>query len=814
MKHSAIVCVAVIALASGAATPARPADKVAPKKGTVMVQPFAAEQVRLLDGPFQHAQELDRKYLLSLDPDRLLHNFRVNAGLPSDAKPLGGWEAPNCELRGHFVGHYLSACALMYAATGDELLKERTALVVAGLAKCQEKLGNGYLSAFPEEFLDRVESLKKVWAPWYTLHKILAGLLDAHEHCGNAQALEVARKFGDWVKARTDKLNDERMQRMLGNEHGGMNEVLADLYARTGEEQYLRLARRFNHQAVLEPAEHRQDRLTGLHANTQFPKFIGAARQYELTGDEGLRTAATFFWDTVVKERSYVIGGNSDNEHFTAKERLSRALGPNTTETCNTYNMLKLTRHLFCWDPRTEYADYHERALYNHILASQDPETGMMCYYVPLRPGARKVYNTPLDSFWCCTGTGVENHARYGDGIYFHDGADRLYWNLFIASELDWKDRGVKLRQETSYPEEGRSRLVITCDQPAALAIHVRHPAWTTGGFKVAVNGRVEPVASRPGSYAVVKRTWHSGDVLEVTMALPLHTEGFRDNPRRLAILHGPLVLAAEVATGKPVPVAVAEEGKLLGSLRPAPGKPSTFTGPAEVFRTPGQENAPGVTLEPFYKMHGARHYTVYWDVFTPELWQARQKEQAAARVVFEDPLKGKLAGGWEWLRENPRAWRHSDSGLEVRVEPGLAGTVKNALLRKAPDRSRGRYAIEVTVEFTAEPSQQYEQAGLTWYQRDKPALKLVHELIDGKTYIMPGKGPTDTRLMQLRLVVGRDDYVAQFRPGGKGEFQTAGSGKLPPAADEKVSIQCYNGPPGAERWMRFSDFRILQLPE
>ncbi len=273
----------------------------------------------------------------------------------------------------------------MYASTGDEKLKEKASAVVAGLAECQAKLGNGYLSAFPESFFDRVEAQKPVWAPYYTLHKIYAGLLDMYVHCDNAQALEVCKKFADWVIARNSKLSDEQMQKMLGNEHGGMNEVLANLYGLTGEEKYLKIAQRFNHMAVIGPAGQRTDKLTGLHANTQIPKFVGTARQYELTGQELLKTASTFFWDTVVHERSYVIGGHSDGEAFSPKEKLSQAFGPSTTETCNTYNMLKLTRHLFAWEPSCEYADYYERALYNHILASQDPKTGGMCYYVPLR---------------------------------------------------------------------------------------------------------------------------------------------------------------------------------------------------------------------------------------------------------------------------------------------------------------------------------------------------------------------------------------------------------------------------------------------
>ncbi len=381
--------------------------------------------------------------MLSLDVERLLHTFRINAGLPSSAQPLGGWEEPKSEVRGHFVGHYLSACALMYAATGDARLKAKGDAVVAGLAECQKAMKSGYLSAYPESFIDRVEAVRPVWAPYYTLHKILAGLIDMAIECDNPQALDVARKFGDWFVTRNAKLSDEQMQKMLGNEHGGVNEALANLYALTGEKKYLDTALRFNHLAVLGPASQREDKLTGLHANTQFPKFIGAAREYDLNGDDTLKTAAEFFWNTVVHERSYVIGGNSDGEHFSPKERLSQALGPNTTETCNTYNMLKLTRHLFCWEPKAEYADYYERALINHILASQNPETGMMCYYVPLRSGmtrggAGMGYNTPENSFWCCTGTGVENHAKYGDSIYFHDPANKsLYSELVHRLGID-----------------------------------------------------------------------------------------------------------------------------------------------------------------------------------------------------------------------------------------------------------------------------------------------------------------------------------------------------------------------------------------
>ncbi len=679
------------------------ADALAGGQPKLKVQPviplkaraFPLEDVRLLDGPFKQAMELDRQYLLSLEADRLLHTFRLNAGLPSSAKPLGGWEEPKGELRGHFVGHYLTACALMYASTGDERVKEKGGQVVAGLAACQQKLGSGYLSAYPEEFFDRVEARKRVWAPYYTLHKIYAGLLDMYVYCDNRQALEVCTRFADWVIARNSRLSDEQMQAMLGTEHGGMNEVLANLYGLTGEAKYLKIAQRFNHLAVIGPASRREDKLTGLHANTQIPKFVGTAREYELTGEEWLKTASIFFWDTVVKERSYVIGGHSDGEMFSRKERLSEALGPNTTETCNTYNMLKLTRHLFCWDPQADYADYYERALYNHILASQNPETGMMCYYVPLRSGSRKNYNGPLDGFWCCTGTGVENHAKYGDSIYFEDG-QTLFVNLFIASELNWKAKGVKLRQETKYPDEAASRLIFTCEKPVELTLKLRQPYWANSLIGVRVNGQAlaEDRKWTPGrgGYYDLKRTWKTGDTVDIALPFSLRTEAFRDNPRRLAFMNGPLVLCAAVDTKRPFPAIVADEGRLLGSLKPVAGKPSTFTGSPEFLRVAGEQDGAAVTLEPFYKMHGNRRYMVYWDVFTPGQWQAkeeqykaelaRQKELEARTVDAVNPgeeqnerdhaLKGERTSSGDF---GGRKYRHATDGgwfsWEVKVLPG-----------------------------------------------------------------------------------------------------------------------------------------------
>jgi DUF1680 family protein len=594
------------------------------------VRPFPLERVRLLDGPFRSAQDRVRDYLLSLDVDRLLHTFRLNAGIASTAAPLGGWEEPKGELRGHFTGHYLSACALMYAATGDERLKKKADALVAGLADVQEKLGpSGYLSAYPETFIDRVERRERVWAPYYTLHKILAGLLDVYVHDHNDQALAVAREFGDWVVARNAKLSPEAMQAMLGNEHGGMNESLANLYALTGERKYLDASLRFNHDRLLGPAADGIDNLTGLHANTQVPKFIGNARQYEITGQERLRNAARFFWDTVVHERSYVIGGHSDGEMFSPKETLSRAFGPNTTETCNTYNMIKLTHHLFGIDPRIEYADYLERALINHVLASNDPDTGMMCYYVPLRPGSSKVYSTRLDSFWCCTGTGVENPARYGESVFFHDGQRALYVAVPIASELKWPEKGLALRVETAYPASDTARILVTADAPVTLAIHLRHPSWVEPDktFHVDVNGEAVSTGSRAGSWLAIDRTWKTGDVITLVTPFSLRTEGFRDNPNRLAFLNGPVVLAAEIKPERPSPVIVGRVADVIKTAAPRPGSPNTFELDAAHFRVLGGSIDAPVRLEPFYAMHDHRPYTVYFDVLNADAWQAQEDQ-------------------------------------------------------------------------------------------------------------------------------------------------------------------------------------------
>ncbi len=621
--------VSVIRLAVGAdasAESARPDVREAPPK----LQEFSLQDVRLLDGPFRDAMELDKVYLLSLDPDRLLHTFRLTAGLPTSAKPYGGWEAPGCELRGHCLGHYLSACALMYASTGDERLKARVDGIVAELAKCQAALpakgyNKGFLSAYPEGFFDRVDAGKRVWAPYYTLHKIMAGLLDAHLQCDNRQALEVLNKMADWLKFRIGRLSHAQQQKALGNEHGGMNEVLANLYAVTANPDHLRLARDFNHEAIFEPLAHGLDKLDGKHANTQIPKITGAARQFELTGDKSLLAVAATFWRAVALNRSYAIGGDSDGEHFFPVADFAKHLSPVTSETCNTYNMLKLTRHLFAVEPSAELMDFYERGLYNQILGSIDLQKGMVTYFVPLRPGDFKVYSTPENSFWCCTGTGMENHAKYADTIFFHD--DRsLYLNLFIPSELNWKAKGLTIRQETRFPDTDRTRLEFHCQKPVSLALKIRWPAWAQKGMQLTVNGAEEKFAGKPGSYVDIQREWREGDVVEIRLPMSLRTEPLPgNNPRIVAIFQGPIVLAGELGTqgldkfrfwtddqtvlGRmptpPIPQLVCEPDELIGKLAPVPGKPMTY-------QTKGIGRPAEVTLSPLYKLHYQR-YAVYW---------------------------------------------------------------------------------------------------------------------------------------------------------------------------------------------------------
>ncbi len=756
MRLMLVLVVALAMAAEGQGLRVRPAV-------SLKAEPFDLQQVRLLDGPFKHAMELDIAYLKSLPPDRLLRSFRVTAGLPTDAEPLGGWEAPNSEVRGHFVGHWLSACAMAYRATGDAQLKAHADAVVAGMAECQAKFPSGYLSAFPEAFFDRLEALQPVWVPWYTLHKIYQGLLDVYTLTGNTQALTVLKKAAAWALARTDRLSDDQLQKVLNTEHGGINEVFANLYAATGDKRCLRLSQRMNHMAVLGPAMKGEDRLTGLHANTQFPKFIGIARQYELTGDRALRSGAEFFWNVVTRERSYVIGGNSNGEAFSPKEELSRHIGNTTTETCNTYNMLRLTRHIFAWNAEGEQADFYERALYNHILASQHPVTGMMDYYVPLRSGASKSARTPFgfsepfNSFWCCTGTGVENHVKYGDSIFWHEGNRGLFVNLFIASELNWADRGVRIRQDTRFPDEPRTRLTFACRKPVRLALHIRRPVWAGNGYSVAVNGQTvqSPVPSIHAGYFTVDRQWRNGDVVTIETPMSLWTEGFRDNPNKLALLYGPIVLCAETSPGNDISCIVGAREAALAAIKPVPGRPLEFTAPASVFRLSYDAAEGVVSIRPFFREH-ERPYAVYWDVLDEAAWQSRVDEHRKA-LAAQAALESRTV---DVVQIGDAA---SETAHDLRGERTESGPFDNRHWRHATDG--GWFSYKVKVE-----ASRPQQLVITLWGSDAGARTFDVLVEDRKLTTIslanndPGRFFTQTVALPSDLIAGKSLVTVRFQ--------------------------------------------------
>jgi len=594
---------------------------VSREKVSWRVLSFPMKQVRLGDGPCKIAMEADRQYLHSLPPDRLLHTFRSNAGITSSAKPLGGWEAPDCELRGHYAGgHYLSACALMYASSGDEELKINASTVVVELGKCQAALKSGYLSAFPIEFFDRLRERQRVWAPFYTIHKIMAGLLDMYVYCGNEQALDIVEKVAGWVAGYTGPLSYDHMQRVLSTEYGGMGEVLSNLYAVTGKQYYLEVAQRFDKKAFFDPLAAHRDELKGLHVNTHIPQVIAAARYYELTGDRRYRDIAEYFWDEVVSERSYCTGGTSNGESWnTDPGKLSTELGPSTTECCCAYNMMKLTRHLFGWSPDPRLMDYYERTVFNHRLGTINPEDGTMMYYLPLATGYWKTFGKPFDSLWCCTGTGSEEYAKLTDTIYFHDD-DSLYVNLYIDSQLEWPEKGLRFRQETRFPEEQGTTITVSAKNPSQLAINLRIPYWVRSG-RVKINGAELPAFASPSSYLTLNRIWKTGDKIELSLPMGLHIDPMPDDQTIQAAMYGPLVLAGrlnpvakEMSYGdyepKPgnqqnVPDIAADPGRAAAWIEPDNRQPLTF-------HAVGQ--AQPLTMVPLYKVIHER-YVVYWKV-------------------------------------------------------------------------------------------------------------------------------------------------------------------------------------------------------
>ncbi len=597
------------------------------------LQAFGPGEVRLLPGLFQQAQHTDENYILALDADRLLAPFQKDAGIRVKKENYGNWESSG--LDGHIGGHYLSALSLMYAATGKQVYRQRLQYMLDQLEKCQLKNGNGYLGGIPDGKMlwrqlmeGRGDAVTKRWVPWYNLHKTFNGLLDAWSLTGSTQARDMLLRLCHWSKQVTANLSDEQMQLMLQTEFGGMNEIFAAVAAATRDTSWLYMARRFTHRRLLDPLIAHRDSLTGLHANTQIPKVVGFMRTGMVGQDTILEDAAGFFWNTVVSHRTIAIGGNSVREHFNAVDNFRTMLeSPEGPETCNSYNMLKLTRLLFLQHPDGKYMDYYERTLYNHMLSSQHPDGGFV-YFTPIHPMHYRVYSTPQQALWCCVGTGLENHGKYTELIYAHT-ADSLYVNLFIPSVLQWKSKSLALVQETRFPEEDISHLTLHLKKPSLLTIAIRKPAWVKDSMTVAVNGQqVKEVAGSSG-YLYVRRIWKNGDVLKIHLPMTTYTEGLPDSTHWAAFLYGPVVLAAatdtlqmpglhadssrwgQIARGELRPMSVAPVLELdsPGAVRlQRIGRSLEFSAAHLIADTAFRK----LRLVPFYQLHDTR-YMLYW---------------------------------------------------------------------------------------------------------------------------------------------------------------------------------------------------------
>jgi DUF1680 family protein len=634
-------------------------------KKAAPIELFPLADVRLLDSPFKKAEQKNLQYLLSLNPDRLLAPYWREAGLPVKSPSYGNWESSG--LDGHIGGHYVSALALMYAATGNEEVSYRLNYMLAEWKKVQEKNGNGYIGGIPDgdeawqalaKGVIDVDnfSLNGKWVPWYNIHKVYSGLRDAHIYANHPDALPMLVKLSDWALTTTGNLTDAQMEAMLRGEYGGMNEIFVDVAELTGDDKYITLARRFSHHLLLDPLLEKRDLLTGMHANTQIPKVIGYKRIADVTGDKKWDEASRFFWETLVENRSVSIGGNSVREHFhelnNFETMISDIEGP---ETCNTYNMLKLSNLFYQSTGELKFIDFYERGMYNHILSSQHPQTGGLVYFTPMRPNHYRVYSQVHDGMWCCVGSGLENHGKYAELIYAHR-KDQLFVNLYIPSTLQWKEKNIAITQQTAFPDEGNS--VIRIDSNGRFALNLRYPSWVApGAMTVRVNGKPMKIKSAPGEYVTIKRRWKAGDEVRVELPMTTRLESLPDKSHFYSVVHGPIVLAAKtspianetlkqfgddsrmghIASGAlcPIdqaPVFVTEDDEFVSKIQPVSGKSLTFSAPVV-------ENGKAKTVEliPFFRLHDSR-YMIYWPMSSRQQLQDMQQKTAledAARLAL-----------------------------------------------------------------------------------------------------------------------------------------------------------------------------------
>ena len=618
------------------------------------MQSFKLQEVKLTDGMFKNAQDVDLKYILELNPDKLLAPYLIDAGLPLKASRYGNWESSG--LDGHIGGHYLSALALMYASTGNAELKIRLDYMVNELALCQAKNGNGYVGGIPDGkvFWDRIHKgdidgstfgLNNTWVPIYNIHKLFAGLRDAYEITNNQQAKQVLTGLGDWFIELIKPLSTEQIQHVLDTEHGGINETFADLYIITKDSKYLDAAKRLSHLKILNPLLEKQDKLTGLHANTQIPKVIGFEKIGTLTHNHEWEHAAEYFWQNVTQTRSVAFGGNSVREHFNPtnnfKEMLESNQGP---ETCNSYNMLRLSKALFLDKNDVSYLDYYERTLYNHILSSQHPEKGGFVYFTPIRPNHYRVYSQPQTSMWCCVGSGIENHTKYGELIYSHSEKD-VFVNLFIPSELTWKEKGLQLIQKNNFPNENSTELLLKLARKQTFSLNIRYPKWAES-IKVLVNGKSQRIKANPSEYINLNRKWKNGDKISVQFTMKTKLEYLPDGSNWAAFVRGPIVLAAKTSTTD-LKGLFADDSRMghetRGQLYPINDAYSLVDDSKNyVSKLQPIDNInfkmDSLVLQPFYQIHDAR-YQMYFQTFTQKEYENQkedQKQQEMALLALE----------------------------------------------------------------------------------------------------------------------------------------------------------------------------------
>lgn len=683
----------------------------------VAVRPFALNEVRLLPSLFRTQMERNGEYLLTLDPKRLLHRFYINAGLEPLADIYGGWERDS--ISGHSFGHWLSGLALTYAATGDERYKTKALEAVAFAKRAQDARPDGFLGGYPDadklhEELRRGEinskgfDLNGLWVPWYNQHKLFEGLIDVYHYCDDQDALTIAAKLGDFSVWVTENLTEAQWQQMLDCEFGGINESLADLASVTGETKYLHLAKKFDHRRITDPLATHQPRLANVHGNTQIPKAISAARIYELTGDDRQKNIATYFWDQVVEDHTYANGGNTSGEYFGPPRILSRRLSDSTSETCNTYNMLKLSEHLYAWTADPKYADYYERAMWNHILGSQNATAGKT-YYVPLRIGGRKTYSTRETHFTCCHGSGMESQAKYGTAIFAHQG-DRLLINQFVPSELDWTEKQAKFRLETDIPNKGTVTLTLLEAGKGDHDVQVRWPSWSN---EVTIDGQ-RRLQSDDEQYFIVapQDGWKTGASVTFEFKMGFRQEPLPDNPERVALFYGPALLAGDLSVlaqhgeVKPLPVLITDDKPFEQWLKPV--------GDA-TFQTQGVGRPQEFTLKPFFAID-REYYTVYWDIFTAEQWARREAEYRAEEELRRE-LEARTVdyfapGNMQSERDHnvqgentsagtfgDRGYRHATNGgwfsFDVKVDP----TIDNRLLLTFWGTDGGNRTFDVLID-------------------------------------------------------------------------------------------------------------------